>query len=199
MSRDFSGEHPVNFLFRLQRALMGRARGLFFRHLGFFAKGSGRELFFGSGVRFLNSRFLQLGDGVAFGNNARIECFAGESRNASGPKLRVGHGTTFGDGAHLGCVNDIEIGIDVLFGSYVLVVDHSHGKPRSDLGASVLVAPRMRPIVSKGTVRICDNVWIGDGVVVLPGAHIGEGAVIAANVIVRGAVEARTVYLGDSP
>ncbi len=197
MSRDFSGEHPVNFLLRFQRAVLGRARGLVFQQLGFFAKGTGRRLFFGPGVRFQNSRLVRLGEGVAFGNNARIECFAGKTKNLKGPKLRIGPGTTFGDGTHLGCINDIEIGQDVLFGSYVLIVDHSHGQPRSDLGAESIVAPRLRPILSKAIVRIGDKAWIGDGVVILPGAQIGEGAIIGANAVVRSVVEARTIYLGD--
>lgn len=33
-------------------------------------------------------------------------------------------------------------------------------------------------------VEICDHVWIGTGVTVLPGVHIGEGAVVAAGAVI---------------
>ena len=37
---------------------------------------------------------------------------------------------------------------------------------------------------SKGTVRIGDRVWLGPRTIVLPGCNIGEGAVVAAGVVV---------------
>ena len=33
-------------------------------------------------------------------------------------------------------------------------------------------------------MNIGDNVWIGDKVTILPGVHIGDGAVIGANAVV---------------
>ena len=41
-----------------------------------------------------------------------------------------------------------------------------------------------RKVVSKGAVVIDDNVWIGDKVSIMPGVHIGEGSIIAANAVV---------------
>ena len=139
---------------------------------------------------------LSLGADVAFGRNARIECFAAEGDLPGRPKLIIGSGSTFGDGVHIGCLNSIRIGQSVLGGSYILIVDHSHGHPRDDLAARELVPPHKRPIVSKGGITIEDGVWIGDGAVILAGAHIGEGAIIGANAVVRGKVACRTIYLG---
>lgn len=195
--RDFSAEATVNVGFRAWRAARGRLRGRLFKACGFFAPGTEGRLFFGSGPRFINPKLMRFGAGVAFGTNARLECFqkAGDEGN---PKLIVGRGTTFGDGTHIGCINRIEIGDSVLFGSYVLVVDHSHGTPRRDVAAVQITPPHDRPIVSKAPIKIGKNVWVGDGVVILPGADIGEGAIIGAHATVRGHVPARTIYLGET-
>ncbi len=196
MARDFSGENLINVGFRGKRAIAGRVRGWWLRRLGFFHPGSGSGLFFGAGIRLQNPRFIQMGQGVAFGCNARIECFAHEDIASTSPKLTIGTGTTFGDGIHIGCINRVQIGQNVLLGSYILIVDHSHGQPGKDIKAQPITAPRLRPIISKAGIIIGDNVWIGDGAVILPGAAIGDGAVIGANAVVRGVVEARTIFLG---
>ena len=81
---------------------------------------------------------------------------------------------------HIGCMNKIIIGNNVLMGSNILIEDHSHGntfdysKPRTQL-----------PLVSNGEIIIGDNVWICDNAVILGGAHIGNNCVIAANSVVN--------------
>ncbi len=50
---------------------------------------------------------------------------------------------------------------------------------------------------SKGGIVIEDDVWIGANCVVLDGAHIGRGAVIAAGSLVRGRVEPLTIVGGN--
>jgi len=45
-------------------------------------------------------------------------------------------------------------------------------------------------------ICICDDVWIGTGVVVLPGVTIGEGSVVAANAVVNKNVEPCSVVGG---
>ena len=47
-----------------------------------------------------------------------------------------------------------------------------------------------------GKVVIEDNVWIGAGVVVCPGAHIGGGAVIGAGSVVAGEIPPKAVAVG---
>lgn len=195
--RDFSGESLINIAFRAWRALRGRLRGRMYFSLRFFDSKTSKSLFFGAQPRFINPKLMLFGDGVAFGTNARLECFRHDN-DVAGPKLLVGRGTTFGDGTHIGCINRIAIAENVLFGSYVLIVDHSHGDPRQDVCATGITPPRERPIVSKAPITIHRNVWIGDGCVILPGADIGEGAIIAANTVVRGKVPPRTIYHGET-
>lgn len=45
-------------------------------------------------------------------------------------------------------------------------------------------------------ITVCDNVWIGGGVTVLPGVTIGEGAVIAAWAVVTKDVPPHTLVAG---
>lgn len=49
---------------------------------------------------------------------------------------------------------------------------------------------------SKGGILIEDDVWLGANVVVLDGAVIGKGCVVAAGAVVRGRLEPYGVYAG---
>ena len=61
------------------------------------------------------------------------------------------------------------------------VTDNSHGVTTID---DLSKAPHMRKVISKGEVVIEENVWIGDKATILPGVHIGKGAVVGANAVV---------------
>ncbi|MBK9381602.1 MAG: hypothetical protein IPN39_09765 [Chitinophagaceae bacterium] len=56
---------------------------------------------------------------------------------------------------------------------------------------------KVYPII-KDSVIIENDVWIGAGVVILPGVHIGAFSVIASNSVVNKNVESYTV-VGGSP
>ncbi len=57
--------------------------------------------------------------------------------------------------------------------------------------ATVLGKPPIEQNWRRGDVLVEDNVWIGAGVVVLP------GAIIAAGAVVRGEVPSNTIYGGN--
>ena len=50
---------------------------------------------------------------------------------------------------------------------------------------------------SRGGIVIGDDVWLGANVVVLDGAVIGEGCIVAAGAVVRGKLEPYSVYAGS--
>lgn len=50
--------------------------------------------------------------------------------------------------------------------------------------------------LSKGSVVIGNNVWIGDKVTILPGVTIGDNAVIAANSVVTKDIPSFSVAAG---
>ena len=49
----------------------------------------------------------------------------------------------------------------------------------------------------KGNTVIGNDVWIGQNAVILPGVHIGDGAIIGANSVVGSNVEPYTIVIGN--
>lgn len=86
------------------------------------------------------------------------------------------------------------IGNGVVTGRMVMITDNSHGHTHS-LSELNLTAFQ-RPLVSKGAVVIDEYVWIGEQVCIMPGVHIGKGAIVAANSVVTKDVPPYTVVGG---
>ncbi|MNY78908.1 Galactoside O-acetyltransferase [compost metagenome] len=57
--------------------------------------------------------------------------------------------------------------------------------------------PAKRRLYSKGPVIIEDNVWLGEGVVVLPGVTIGENSIVGANAVVTKSIPKNCVAGGN--
>jgi acetyltransferase-like isoleucine patch superfamily enzyme len=91
-------------------------------------------------------------------------------------------------------VRPLRIGAGTLFGPNVLVTDHYHGDPR-DAGHRAMT-PSARPLHSPGTIEIGRNVQLGANAVVLAPATIGQGAIIAANAVVKGRIAEMEIHTG---
>ena len=77
--------------------------------------------------------------------------------------------------------NYCSIGPDVMF---IISADH-HLDHLSTYPFKVKIAKECEyESISKGNIVIDDDVWIGYGVTILSGVHIGQGAVIAAGAVV---------------
>jgi virginiamycin A acetyltransferase len=57
--------------------------------------------------------------------------------------------------------------------------------------------PAMNDLPLKGDTVIGNDVWIGQHAVILPGVHIGDGAIIGANSVVGSDVEPYTIVVGN--
>ncbi len=110
-------------------------------------------------------------------------------------RLTIGANVNFSDWVHVGALSEVTIGDGCLFGSKVLVTDHSHGAVEDLLGADPS-RPDGRPLHSKGPVVLEDNVWLGDAVVVLPGVRIGRNAIVGANSVVTHDIPSNSVWAG---
>jgi acetyltransferase-like isoleucine patch superfamily enzyme len=111
----------------------------------------------------------------------RLETYSEHLGNHYRPRIFIGDNVAMNYDCHIGCINQIVIGNNVLMGSKVHITDHSHGEISR---GALATPPALRTLVSKGPVIIEDNVWIGEGVVILAGVRIGENAIIGANAVV---------------
>lgn len=85
-------------------------------------------------------------------------------------------------------------GLKGFVGRDVYISDHFHG----EINATELsTPPAFRALYSKGPVVIQDNVWIGEGVVILPNVTIGANCVVGANSVVTKSFSANNVIAGN--
>lgn len=107
--------------------------------------------------------------------------YANKTEGKPLPEIIIGDGCWFGANNHITANYSIHIGRNLLTGKHVTISDNNHGNTDRD---SLTIAPNKREIVSKGAIVIGDNVWIGEGAIILSGVTIGNGAVVAANSVV---------------
>ena len=146
---------------------------------------------------YLNSRisgksFIVIGDRCTFGAHLRMDAVGKYGEQKFSPKLIIGNDVVINDFCHIGCVNEVMIGNNVLVASRVTILDHFHGNiTTSDL----LTPPSKRPLSSK-PVWIGNNVWIGEGVCIMPGVTIGDNVIIGANAVVTHSFPKNVVIAG---
>ena len=122
---------------------------------------------------------VTLGSGVSFGDNFYI--YVNKHKGNPAPEILIGDNCWFGADNHITANLRIEIGDNVLTGKRVTISDNNHGNAEKEtLGQ----APRLREVVSKGPIRIGNNVWIGGRAVVNPGVTIGDNVVVASGAVV---------------
>lgn len=139
--------------------------------------------------------YMELGDNVWIGKGVQILAVAKSSSGQTfTPRIILGHNTSIGDYSHITCVNEIRFGNNILLGKSVTITDNSHGASLPEL---IDIPPIKRPLDSKGPVIIEDNVWIGEKATILPGVHIGYGAIIGAGSVVTKDVPPRAVIGGN--
>lgn len=85
---------------------------------------------------------------------------------------------------------EIHIGDGCLLAQFVTIIATNHGIAAGDW-------IRDQPWdLSKRTVRIGTDVWIGAGATILPGVTIGDGSVVAAGAVVTKDVPSNTIVAG---
>lgn len=130
-------------------------------------------------------RRITLGPFEGTGGIAPNVSFSNPDRIVIGARAAIGASCHLWAGPSHG---RIEIGDDVLLGPEVMISASSY---RYDDGAPVTLQP-----MDEADVVIGDDVWIGTRAVILPGARIGDGAVIGAGALVRGEIAPFSVAVG---
>lgn len=132
-------------------------------------------------VHVHGEKYISVLDDVYIGSGTAITAFPeyeGDLRN----KILIGHKCMIGTNCHITAINGICIGEGLRTGMNVLISDNSHGNT-SDI-SSLNLHPNLRPLYSKGPIKIGKNVWIGEKASIMAGVTIGDGAIIGANAVV---------------
>lgn len=77
-----------------------------------------------------------------------------------------------------------------MMGTDVVVITKNHAFNQTDIPMMQQGFEDERPVI------IGNDVWIGDRVIILPGVHIGDGAIIAAGAVVTKDVPAYAIVGG---
>lgn len=138
-------------------------------------------------------KFIDFGKGFTTGRNCRMDVFDSMTR---GKSLVFGKNVQLNDNVHIVCEDSIKIGNNVLMASHIFISDCSHGSYKGDDNDTPPdIAPAKRPLPSY-PITIGNNVWIGEGVIVMPGVTIGDGCVIGAHSVVSKDIPANTIAIG---
>lgn len=118
------------------------------------------------------------------GNNVNIERGAQFAWD-----LRIGDNS--GVGVHALIAPHVTIGDDVMMGPDCMLFTSNHGMKLAGV-------PMWRQSSSKPVpIVIGNDVWIGARVIILPGVHVGDGAVIGAGSVVTKDVPSCAVVAGN--
>lgn len=160
-----------------------------------FISGADYTVSIGPGLDLRGGECMTIGAHTNIGRHCILNCWThyGKQNQILHPKLIIGQNCNIGDETHITCANHIQIGDNLLTGRRCLITDNSHGGMTIE---ELAIAPIDRDVKSKGSVIIGNNVWLGERVCILPGVHIGDGAVIAANAVVTHDVPSRALAAG---
>ena len=147
----------------------------------------------GKDYSVMNPKYMEIGDNFSSLDRFRIEAWDSYRIQKFSPSIKIGDNVIFNTDIHIGCVDKIEIGDNCLFASRIYITDHHHGEPTA---AMLKLAPQDRPLVTKGPVIIENNVWVGEGVAIMPNVTIGRNSIIATNAVVTKDVPANCVVAG---
>lgn len=100
----------------------------------------------------------------------------------------LGYNVNFNGMLIIGC-GEVIIGNNFHSGQDCLVISQNHNYE----GVKI---PYDETVICKKVI-IEDNVWFGARVIVLPGAHIGEGAIVQAGSVVHGTIDKYSIVGGN--
>lgn len=139
-------------------------------------------------------KYVTIGKGFNSDLRLRLEAYDEHLGYKFHPKITIGNNVSINSDCHIGSVNEIIIEDDVLIASKVFITDHYHGEITSE---AINIVPSQRKLYCKGIVKIEKNVWIGEGVVILPNVTIGSNSIIGANSVITRNIPKNSVVGGN--
>lgn len=150
-------------------------------------------VFYGKSIPVFSENIIRGKFSVSLGKHAQL--ILGKHLVSMGPlyikelegaKLQIGENCFFNHNCSITCAKDIKIGNGCNFANNIVIVDHDHKVSLSGVEKDLICEP----------IVIGNSVWIGANVTILKGVKIGDGAVIAANSVVRKDVISHTMVAG---
>jgi acetyltransferase-like isoleucine patch superfamily enzyme len=160
---------------------------------------TGKKVFVGRNTIIHNVSNISFGKNVTIDNNCQIDGFSSEKiqfgdcikigsystlsatshLSKFGKGLKIGNNSAVGQFTQFGAAGGIEIGTDVIMGSYISFHSENHNfKDNTKL-------IREQGVTSKG-IKIGNNVWVGAKATFLDGCVVGNNSVVAAGAVVNG-------------
>jgi acetyltransferase-like isoleucine patch superfamily enzyme len=168
----------------------------------------GKGVVFGRNITLRHPRKVSLGDNCVIDDNVVLDA-KGEKNEG----LRLGDNVYVGRNTILSCKEgSISIGdytnisancsllseTEIILGRYCFLAGHCYLVAGGNHSFDDVQRPIMfQPSVSKGGIRVGDDVWLGAGVIVLDGVAIGPGAVVGAGAVVTGSLPEYSVAVGS--
>jgi len=149
-------------------------------------------IFFPIDIR--GKKHIRLGQGMTCGTGCRFEVYAGDD---AGDVLTIGKNVQINDYVHITAIHRVSIGDNALLASRIYISDVQHGNySGEDAQSDPEIIAKERPLSYKDVV-IEDNVWIGEGVSVLPGVTIGRSSIIGTNAVVTKDIPPMSIAAGN--
>lgn len=129
---------------------------------------------------------ITIAGGTTIDSFVKIKAAGGNGHVYIGPNCSINSGVVIyvGNGVTIG--NDVAIGANTT----IAPTNHEFRDPNTPIN-------RQRFLPSRGGVVIEDDVWIGANCVLLDGARLGRGCVIAAGSLVRHEVPPNSINVGS--
>ncbi|WP_395654481.1 hypothetical protein [Flavobacterium sp.] len=135
------------------------------------------------------SEKIQIGSGSRIGAYSLVTCTSHLSKYGKG--LKIGENSAIGRFSEFGASGGIEIGNNVIMGSYISFHSENHNYEDK------LRLIREQGVTSNG-IKLGNNIWVGAKVTFLDGSQVGDNSVVAAGAVVRG-VFPNNVIIGGVP
>lgn len=181
------------FLYRLFTELNIRMNRLVSIYYSRVFNECGSNLSISNPINILNPQSIIIGSNFVARKNLKLRAFTEFNLQKFNPLIKIGNNVNIETDCHIGCINQIIIGDNVLIASGVYISDHTHGS--ADF-SDIEMAPLQRILTSKGPIVIENNVWIGERVVILADVRIGKYSIIGANAVVTKEIPSYSIVAG---
>jgi acetyltransferase-like isoleucine patch superfamily enzyme len=147
-----------------------------------------KELRLGKGVRIDPRAFVSRGGRVILGENVIIR--AGANLLPNGGAITIGDFSSLNHYVVINGQGGVTIGAKVMIAAFTSIFAGMHNF------SSTEIPMHDQGMMTKGGIRIEDDVWIGTHAVILDGVTIGTGSIVAAGAVVTRNVPPFSIVAG---